>query len=146
MLSLLSSSILYHGAGTIVALVETPCGLTNANLSMIQLPHFKNLYKQCQVYRVSPSPNKGFISLYTFKLHGFLLYYSVLPLVGGPFSLPSLRSASDDSTYLYHRIMRAFNFTLLAVLSYVAVIGATPLGARAPDEAIDRRQLPLYVV
>lgn len=43
--------------------------------------------------------------------------------------------------------MRAFNFsyfTLLAVLSYVAVIGASPLGARAPAEAIDRRQL--YVV
>jgi hypothetical protein len=35
--------------------------------------------------------------------------------------------------------MRTFNFTLLAVLSYVAVIGATPLGARAPAEAIDRR-------
>jgi hypothetical protein len=43
--------------------------------------------------------------------------------------------------------MRAFNFshfTLLAVLSYVTVIGATPLGARAPAETIDRRQL--YVV
>ena len=39
--------------------------------------------------------------------------------------------------------MRAFNFTLLAVLSYIAVIGATPFGARAP-EAIDRRQT--YVV
>ena len=40
--------------------------------------------------------------------------------------------------------MRAFNFTLLAVLSYVAVIGATPLGVRAPAEAVDRRQS--YVV
>jgi hypothetical protein len=39
--------------------------------------------------------------------------------------------------------MRAFNLTLLAVLSYVVVIGATPLVARAPaaSEAIDRRQL-----
>jgi hypothetical protein len=36
--------------------------------------------------------------------------------------------------------MRTFNFTLLAMLSYVAVIGATPLGARSPAEAIDRRQ------
>jgi len=39
--------------------------------------------------------------------------------------------------------MRTFNFTLLAaVLGYVAVIGATPLGARAPApaEAIDRRE------
>jgi hypothetical protein len=41
--------------------------------------------------------------------------------------------------------MHTFNFTLLAaVLSYVAVIGATPLRARAPAEAVDRRQL--YVV
>ena len=36
--------------------------------------------------------------------------------------------------------MRALNFTLLAVLGYVAVIGATPPGARAPAEAINRRQ------
>jgi hypothetical protein len=36
--------------------------------------------------------------------------------------------------------MHSFKFTLLAVLSYVAVIGATPLGNRAPAEAIDRRQ------
>ena len=42
--------------------------------------------------------------------------------------------------------MLAFNFSLLAVLSYVAVIGATPLGARAPVEAIGRRQEPKYVV
>ena len=32
-------------------------------------------------------------------------------------------------------------FALLAVLSYVAVIGASPLGTRAPAEAVDRRQL-----
>jgi hypothetical protein len=36
--------------------------------------------------------------------------------------------------------MHSFTFTLLAVLSYVAVIGATPLGNRAPAEAINRRQ------
>jgi hypothetical protein len=43
--------------------------------------------------------------------------------------------------------MRALSFTLLAVLSYVAVIGATPLGARASAEAIDRRQgSPVYVI
>jgi hypothetical protein len=35
--------------------------------------------------------------------------------------------------------MLAFNFTLLAVLSYVAVIGASPLGDHAPAEAVDRR-------
>ena len=44
--------------------------------------------------------------------------------------------------------MRTVNFTLLAMLSYVAMIGATPLGDRAPAEAIDRRQTttPPYVV
>jgi hypothetical protein len=42
--------------------------------------------------------------------------------------------------------MLAFNFSLLAVLSYVAMIGATPLGAGAPAEAIGRRQVPKYVV
>jgi|SRR6267154_3931902 len=36
--------------------------------------------------------------------------------------------------------MRTFKFTLLAVLSYVAVMGATPLENRAPAVAIDRRQ------
>ncbi len=36
--------------------------------------------------------------------------------------------------------MRTFKFTLLAVLSYVAMIGATPLGNRASAKAIDRRQ------
>jgi hypothetical protein len=58
-----------------------------------------NIVKSTVLPRASPSPNKGSISLYTFQLCGFLLCYSVLPLVGGSFSLPSLRSASDDSTY-----------------------------------------------
>jgi hypothetical protein len=41
--------------------------------------------------------------------------------------------------------MRIPSFTLLAVLSYVAMIGATPLEARAPPtEVLDPRQL--YVV
>ena len=35
--------------------------------------------------------------------------------------------------------MRTFNFTLLAVLGYVAMIAATPLGDSAPA-AIARRQ------
>ncbi|KAI0268558.1 hypothetical protein BGY98DRAFT_992492 [Russula aff. rugulosa BPL654] len=39
--------------------------------------------------------------------------------------------------------MRIPSFTLLAVLSYVAMIGATPLEARAPPtEVLDPRQLP----
>jgi hypothetical protein len=43
--------------------------------------------------------------------------------------------------------MRALSFTLLAVLSYVAVIGATPLEVRASAEVIDRRQgSPVYVI
>ena len=37
--------------------------------------------------------------------------------------------------------MRTFSFTLLAVLSCIAMIGATPIGNRAPAEAIVRRQL-----
>ncbi len=37
-------------------------------------------------------------------------------------------------------IMRTFNFTLLAaVLSYVAVIGATPLGASGPSKTMNGR-------
>ena len=44
--------------------------------------------------------------------------------------------------------MRAFNFPLLAVLSYVAMIGAAPLEAHASAEAIERPQLrqPVYIV
>ena len=36
--------------------------------------------------------------------------------------------------------MRAFNFGLIAVLSCIAMIGATPVGNSAPAEAIVRRQ------
>ena len=36
--------------------------------------------------------------------------------------------------------MRAFNFSLIAVLSCIAMIGATPVGDRAPVEVIARRQ------
>jgi hypothetical protein len=38
--------------------------------------------------------------------------------------------------------MHSFKLTLLAVLGCVAMMGATPLGNRAPAEAIDRRQIP----
>ena len=41
--------------------------------------------------------------------------------------------------------MRTFKFTLLTMLSYVAVVVATPVEDRAPAEAIDRRQARLYV-
>jgi hypothetical protein len=34
-----------------------------------------------------------------------------------------------------------FSFAVLAVFSCIAVIGATPLGTRAPAEVIDRRRL-----
>ena len=70
---------------------------TGSNLIVFR-QHFQNLYKHRQVYRTSPSPNKGSISLYTFQLRRFLLYHSV-SLVSGSFSLSSLRSASDNSTY-----------------------------------------------
>jgi hypothetical protein len=36
--------------------------------------------------------------------------------------------------------MRAFNFSLIAVLSCIAMIAATPIGNSAPAEAIARRQ------
>ncbi|KAF8466052.1 hypothetical protein DFH94DRAFT_698562 [Russula ochroleuca] len=36
--------------------------------------------------------------------------------------------------------MRTFNFGLLAVLSCIAMIGATPIGNGAPAEALGRRQ------
>ena len=36
--------------------------------------------------------------------------------------------------------MHAFKFGLLAVLSCIAVVGAIPVGNRAPAEAIVRRQ------
>jgi hypothetical protein len=36
--------------------------------------------------------------------------------------------------------MLSFKFALLAMLSYVAMISATPFGNGAPDEAIGRRQ------
>ncbi|KAF8466054.1 hypothetical protein DFH94DRAFT_347015 [Russula ochroleuca] len=39
--------------------------------------------------------------------------------------------------------MRTFTFNLLAVLSCIAMIGATSIENRAPAEAIDRRQLPV---
>ena len=41
--------------------------------------------------------------------------------------------------------MRTFNFGLLAVLSCIAMIGATPIGNDAPAEAIGRRQQSMYV-
>ena len=44
-------------------------------------------------------------------------------------------------TYCHRNMRTTFNFTVLVVLSCIAVIGATPLGARAPAEAINRRIL-----
>jgi hypothetical protein len=48
---------------------------------------------------------------------------------------------SNDALYC-HRIMRTFNFTLLAVFSCIAMIGATPLYA----EVIGRQDEPMYVI
>ena len=39
--------------------------------------------------------------------------------------------------------MRVLNFSLIMVLSCVAMIGAIPVGSRAPAEAIVRRQSPV---
>ena len=61
------------------------------------------------------------------SLRFFTLLYNIQrqPLVGTVFS-PCVEPF-NDATYR-HRSMRALSFTLLAVLSYVAVIGATHLG------------------
>jgi hypothetical protein len=49
---------------------------------------------------VLPHPPTKDLSVFTpSKFAVFLLYYSVLPLVGGSFGLLILRPASDDSTY-----------------------------------------------
>jgi hypothetical protein len=37
--------------------------------------------------------------------------------------------------------MRTFNFVVLAVLSYIAMVGAIPIGDDAPAWRIARRQL-----
>ncbi|KAF8490503.1 hypothetical protein F5888DRAFT_1806025 [Russula emetica] len=68
-----------------------------------------------EFYRASPSPNKGSLSHYTSQVRGFLLCYPLLPL----------------------RNIYTFKFTLLAVLSYVAMIGAIPLGKRDPPPTLD---------
>jgi hypothetical protein len=101
----------------------------------IKLPEvdFQNLYKHGRVCRAGLSPNKG-SSLYTFHVCSVSLVclshasYRVAPLTIGP--------------YCSHRSMRTFNnFSLLAVLSCIAMIGATLIGNRAPAGAIHRRQL-----
>ena len=117
--SLKATCQLSRGAGTIgTALAETPCGLINA-LSMIASELFniqfmpemvvtrlfsvstlKKLYKHRQVYRTSPSPNKGSLSVSTpSNFRSFLLFYSILSIVSGSFGLPSVCRASHDLTY-----------------------------------------------
>jgi len=57
-------------------------------------------------------------------------------------SLNLVDSPHNDRTYC-HRIMRTFNFLLLAMLSCIAMIGAgsaAPIGNGAPAEAIERRE------
>ena len=75
-----------------------------------------------------PSPNQGFIALLHLQVRGLPPSYPHLLFVGDSFSL--LRSASDESC----RDMRTFNFTLLAVLGYVAMIGASTV--EIPDEYV----------
>ncbi|KAF8490522.1 hypothetical protein F5888DRAFT_1740788 [Russula emetica] len=84
--------------------------------------------------------NRGSISLYASQVRIFLLYYPLLPLVSGSCTGSLLRSASNDAKNQYQRNMHTFKFTLLAVLSYVAMIGATPLGKRDPPSP------PAYVL
>jgi hypothetical protein len=45
----------------------------------------------------------------------------------------------NNAAHFSNRIMHAFNFSLIAVLSCIAMIGATPVGNGAPVEAIAHR-------
>ena len=83
-----------------------------------------------------PHPPTKDLSVFTpFQLRASLLCYSIVQYVAHSafrvcVQLLMIRHINTTD-------MHTFKFTLLAVLSYVAVIGATPLG---PAEAIDRRQ------
>jgi hypothetical protein len=47
---------------------------------------------------------------------------------------------SNNVTHYRYRIMHAFKFSLIAVLSCIAMIGAIPVGNSSPAEAIARRR------
>ncbi|SRR5258707_11778023 len=94
-----------------------------------------------------PTKPEGPSILHAFQVCDFssAIQYSLQPLVGTP--CHPLREPSNSATYYYHRNMRTFNFTLLAMLSCIAVIGAIPVGDKpnhALAEAIARRQ-DMYV-
>jgi hypothetical protein len=80
-----------------------------------------------------------------FSLVFFLLCYPLFPLVSGSCNSPLRLLPSNDAIHQKHRNTPTLKFTLLAMLSYVAVVVATPFGDRAPAEAIDHRQAQLYV-
>jgi hypothetical protein len=89
----------------------------------------QNLYKHGRSNRTGPSPNKG-SSLYISTITVFISGTPPSHFVGIP---------TNVGIYCY-RNMRTFNFGLLAVLSCIAMIGATPIGNGAPAEALGRRQ------
>jgi hypothetical protein len=86
-----------------------------------------------EFYCGDPSPNKGYIVYYQ------SLHLPSSTLISGLCSL--LHSTSNDATNSSYRNMHSFKFYLLAVLGYIAMIGATPLGNCVPAEAIDLRQV-----
>jgi hypothetical protein len=107
----------------------------------LTLPKF--IYKSDQIYStvlVYP-PQRIYLAFTPSK------FYSAIQ---EPFSPPSLVNSqtqsvlciesSNDATYC-HRSMRTFNFVVLAVLSYIAMVGAIPIGDDAPAGRIARRQL-----
>jgi hypothetical protein len=67
----------------------------------------------------------------------FKLCYTVSSLASRRCPFRPLRSIEpfNNATYYCYRAMRTFNFGLIAMLSCIAVIGATPVGDHAPAEA-----------
>ena len=109
-------------------------------VSFLSASNFYINYKSGQVYSAGLSSNKGFI-WFSHPPSSALPYripFSPLSLVNS--SLCSCIEPSNDATY-YHRSMRTFNFTVLAVLSSIAMVGAIPIGHDAPTGTIARRQL-----
>ena len=82
----------------------------------------QNLYKHGKLNYAGPSPNKRHLPNLRFSA---LLYGNPL----GSRRCPALPRAFDNVTYHCHRTMRAFNFSLIVGLSYIAMFGATPIGS-----------------
>ena len=90
-----------------------------------------------------PSPNKGIYHLFTPPSSRFFALLPLLQVALRMWTQPVFCAQLLTMRRRFRDTMRTFNnVTLLAVLSYVAMIGATPLGNRAQapaTQALDRR-------